>query len=123
MPRLDHPSDAPFRRPALRLHVADRLDRGRSQDRQEDQEEDEDAHGRKSAPVDIVTRATYCRRTLISCQSLWHGVPVAPIRSVAIIALPGVQPFELGVAWEGFGIDRTDDGVPPYDCVVVSELP
>jgi transcriptional regulator GlxA family with amidase domain len=48
---------------------------------------------------------------------------VAPIRSVAIIALPGVQPFELGVAWEGFGIDRTDDGVPPYDCVVVSETP
>jgi transcriptional regulator GlxA family with amidase domain len=46
---------------------------------------------------------------------------VTPIRSVAIIALPGVQPFELGVAWEGFGIDRTDDGVPAYDCFVVSE--
>ena len=35
--------------------------------------------------------------------------------------MPGVQPFELGVAWEGFGIDRTDDGVPSYDCFVVSE--
>jgi len=46
---------------------------------------------------------------------------VAPIRTVAIIALPGVQPFEMGVAWPGFGIDRTDDGVPAYDCVVVSE--
>jgi transcriptional regulator GlxA family with amidase domain len=44
-----------------------------------------------------------------------------PIRSVAIVAMPGVQPFELGVAWEGFGIDRTDDGVPSYDCFVVSE--
>jgi transcriptional regulator GlxA family with amidase domain len=44
-----------------------------------------------------------------------------PIRSVAIIAIPGVQPFELGVAWEGFGIDRTDDGVPSYECIVVSE--
>ncbi|MCW2496440.1 helix-turn-helix domain-containing protein [Jatrophihabitans sp.] len=44
-----------------------------------------------------------------------------PIRSVAILALPGVQPFELGVAWEGFGIDRTDDGVPAYDCIVASE--
>ncbi|MDT4928388.1 MAG: hypothetical protein QOF92_1255 [Pseudonocardiales bacterium] len=43
-----------------------------------------------------------------------------PIKSVAILALPGVQPFELGVAWEGFGIDRTDDGVPRYDCLVVS---
>lgn len=43
-----------------------------------------------------------------------------PIRNVAIIAVPGVQPFDLGVAWEGFGIDRTDDGVPAYDCAVVS---
>jgi transcriptional regulator GlxA family with amidase domain len=43
-----------------------------------------------------------------------------PIRSVAILALDGVQPFELGVAWEGFGIDRRDDGVPSYDCAVVA---
>jgi transcriptional regulator GlxA family with amidase domain len=64
---------------------------------------------------------------LISCQDLWQSDCVRtspasrPIRSVAIVAFPGVQPFELGVAWEGFGIDRTDDGVPRYDCVVVSE--
>lgn len=45
------------------------------------------------------------------------------MKSIAIVAVPGVQPFELGVAWEGFGIDRTDDGVPSYDCVVVSEEP
>ena len=45
------------------------------------------------------------------------------ISSVAILALPGVQPFELGVAWEGFGVDRTDDGVPAYDCAIVSEQP
>ena len=43
-----------------------------------------------------------------------------PIRNVAIIAVPGVQPFELGVAWEGFGVDRTDEGVPAYDCAVVA---
>jgi transcriptional regulator GlxA family with amidase domain len=43
-----------------------------------------------------------------------------PIKSVAIVAVPGVQPFELGVAWEGFGIDRRDDGIPFYDCSVVS---
>jgi transcriptional regulator GlxA family with amidase domain len=42
------------------------------------------------------------------------------IEKVAIVALPGVAPFELGVAWEGFGIDRSDDGVPSYDCKVVS---
>jgi len=43
-----------------------------------------------------------------------------PIRSVAIVALDGVQPFELGVVWEGFGIDRSDEGLPIYDCSVVS---
>jgi transcriptional regulator GlxA family with amidase domain len=61
---------------------------------------------------------------LISCHSVWQAgrvLPLRPIHSVAIVAMPGVQPFELGVAWEGFGIDRTDDGVPAYDCVVVSE--
>jgi transcriptional regulator GlxA family with amidase domain len=46
-----------------------------------------------------------------------------PIRSVAIVALDGVQPFELGVAWEGFGIDRSDEGLPTYDCYVVSARP
>jgi transcriptional regulator GlxA family with amidase domain len=45
------------------------------------------------------------------------------ISNVAILALPGVQLFELGVAWEGFGVDRSDDGVPRCDCVIVSEQP
>lgn len=44
-----------------------------------------------------------------------------PIQSVAIVALPGVQPFELGVAWEGFGVDRADEGVPAYDCITVAD--
>ena len=43
-----------------------------------------------------------------------------PIRNVVALALPGVQPFELGVVSEGFGIDRTQDGVPNYDFAVVS---
>ena len=46
-----------------------------------------------------------------------------PIKNVAIIAVPGVQPFEMGIAWEGFGIDRADDGVPNYDCAVVAPSP
>jgi transcriptional regulator GlxA family with amidase domain len=40
--------------------------------------------------------------------------------SVAAVALPGVNLFELGVACEGFGIDRTDEGVPTCDFAVVS---
>jgi transcriptional regulator GlxA family with amidase domain len=46
-----------------------------------------------------------------------------PVERVAIVAVPGVQPFELGVAWEGFGIDRSDDGVPTYDTSLVSMTP
>src|SRR3954464_3515156 len=42
------------------------------------------------------------------------------IEKVAVVAVPGVQPFELGVAWEGFGIDRTDDGIPSYDTSLVA---
>ena len=45
------------------------------------------------------------------------------INRVAVVAVPGVQPFELGVAWEGFGIDRSDDGVPNYECSLVSMTP
>ncbi|HEX3707070.1 MAG TPA: DJ-1/PfpI family protein, partial [Mycobacteriales bacterium] len=45
------------------------------------------------------------------------------IKRVAIVALPGVLPFELGAAWEGFGIDRSDDGIPPYDTSLVSMTP
>ena len=36
-----------------------------------------------------------------------------PIQSVAVVAIPGVQPFELGVAWEGFGIDPHRRRHPP----------
>ncbi|MER7459659.1 helix-turn-helix domain-containing protein [Micromonospora sp. NPDC126480] len=36
------------------------------------------------------------------------------LRSVAVIALDDVAPFELGVLAEVFGTDRTDDGFPGY---------
>jgi len=43
--------------------------------------------------------------------------------SVAVLVLPGVAPFELGVACEVFGIDRSDDGVPGAHFAVVTEHP
>src|SRR5436305_7532976 len=49
----------------------------------------------------------------------WQGA-VMPIKTVAVVAVPGVQPFELGVAWEGFGIDRSDEGIPSYDTSLVA---
>lgn len=43
------------------------------------------------------------------------------LRSVAVIVQEPLAPFEFGVLCEVFGVDRTDDGVPPFDFVVCSE--
>ena len=40
------------------------------------------------------------------------------LRSIAVIALDRVAPFELGVLCEVFGTDRTDDGFPAYHFTV-----
>lgn len=40
------------------------------------------------------------------------------LRSVAVIVLPNVAPFELGVACEVFGIDRRDTGGPAFDFTI-----
>lgn len=42
------------------------------------------------------------------------------LKSVAAVVVPGVAPFELGVACEGFGVDRAADGVPSFDFAVVA---
>lgn len=42
------------------------------------------------------------------------------LRDVTVIVQPGVAPFEFGIACEGFGVDRSDDGLPRYDFAVVS---
>jgi transcriptional regulator GlxA family with amidase domain len=52
---------------------------------------------------------------------VWHTRGV--LRSVAVVALPGVAPFELGVLCEVFGVDRTDQGVPAVDFRVVTPDP
>lgn len=43
------------------------------------------------------------------------------LRSVAVIVLPHTAPFELGVACEVFGIDRSDTGGPVFDFVVCAQ--
>lgn len=42
------------------------------------------------------------------------------LRNIAVIATDQLSIFELAVAAEVFGIDRTDDGVPAYDFAVCS---
>jgi len=45
------------------------------------------------------------------------------LTDVAVIALPEVAPFELGVLCEVFGIDRTDQGLPSWSFAVVTPTP
>ncbi|MDX2934180.1 GlxA family transcriptional regulator [Streptomyces ipomoeae] len=42
------------------------------------------------------------------------------LTNVATVLLDGVHPFELGVACEVFGLDRSDEGLPVYDFAVAS---
>jgi AraC family transcriptional activator FtrA len=37
------------------------------------------------------------------------------LRTVAALVLPEVSPFEFGTICEVFGVDRTEDGVPPFE--------
>ncbi|HEU0214826.1 MAG TPA: helix-turn-helix domain-containing protein [Jiangellaceae bacterium] len=45
------------------------------------------------------------------------------LRNVAVIALDGVAPFELGVLCEAFGVDRSDQGLPHLDFAVCGVKP
>lgn len=45
------------------------------------------------------------------------------LRSVAVVLQDPVAIFEFGVLSEVFGMDRTDDGVPPFDYRVCAETP
>ncbi|MGW6022628.1 helix-turn-helix domain-containing protein [Streptomyces sp. NPDC055099] len=42
------------------------------------------------------------------------------LKNVAAVLLDGVNPFELGVVCEVFGLDRSDSGLPAYDFAVVA---
>ncbi len=45
------------------------------------------------------------------------------LSNVAVVIMDGFTPFELGVVCEVFGVDRRDDGLPPYDFAVVAGEP
>lgn len=45
------------------------------------------------------------------------------LTNVAALVYDGVAPFELGVLCEAFGIDRTDEGIPPIDFAVCGPDP
>ena len=45
------------------------------------------------------------------------------LKDIAVVALDGFSPFELGVPCEVFGTNRTDEGLPGYDFAVVAGEP
>ncbi|PFG44012.1 AraC family transcriptional regulator with amidase-like domain [Isoptericola jiangsuensis] len=45
------------------------------------------------------------------------------IRKVAALVVPGVAPFELGIAYEVFGIDRSATGGPSFDFTLCTPEP
>jgi transcriptional regulator GlxA family with amidase domain len=45
------------------------------------------------------------------------------LRTIAVVLMEDVAVFEFGVLAEVFGIDRTDEGVPPFDFRVCSTRP
>lgn len=45
------------------------------------------------------------------------------LSTVAVVLMDGMAPFEFGVLCEVFGIDRTEDGVPPIEFRVCAEHP
>jgi transcriptional regulator GlxA family with amidase domain len=45
------------------------------------------------------------------------------LRNVAVVVVNGFLPFEFGTVCEVFGVDRSDDGLPPYDFAVVAGEP
>lgn len=45
------------------------------------------------------------------------------MRTVAVVVQNGFAPFEFGLACEAFGLDRSDDGIEPFDFRIVTPDP
>jgi len=45
------------------------------------------------------------------------------VKTVAVVVQEGFAPFEFGLACEAFGLDRSDDGIPPFDFRIVAPEP
>lgn len=76
------------------------------------------------APDKILYEWQDCHARTKYCQSApTSGTVGSMLQNVVAVAIPGVHPFELGVACEVFGIDRTDMGLPVYDFDLVSARP
>jgi transcriptional regulator GlxA family with amidase domain len=78
-------------------------------------------HGSNPAPDRFPPPVAEMLTTLDFLPDLCHAGPV--LTNVAVLALDGVAPFELGVLCEAWGIDREAHGVPRLDFAVCSTRP
>lgn len=62
-----------------------------------------------------------CLSPSISCH--WADSLVGMLKNVVALVLEEVHPFELGVACEIFGLDRSEQGLPTYDFALASVRP
>jgi transcriptional regulator GlxA family with amidase domain len=67
-------------------------------------------------PVTFCHKWQICRSPSTFCQSC--ATLSVVLTNVAVIALDGVAPFELGVLCESFGVDRSDQGIPRLDFAI-----
>lgn len=52
-----------------------------------------------------------------------RGILGGMLKNVVAVVLEEIHPFELGVACEVFGLDRTADGLPGYDFAIAGARP
>lgn len=57
------------------------------------------------------------------CEKILPVTLGSMLHTVAVPLIDGVAPFEFGVLCEVFGIDRTEEGVPPFEFLVCAERP
>jgi AraC family transcriptional regulator, transcriptional activator FtrA len=78
---------------------------------------EENAHGLKLALSKILPQVA----ALTACSNILPVRLARMLSSVAVILIDDFAPFEFGVLCEVFGIDRTDEGVPPMEFRVCGE--
>ena len=85
----------------------------RGVDGEEDDEQDEEFHASTMRHFPSPYEWQDYHFSSISCHH--RGVDIIRGRSIAVLGTQGLSAFELGVACEVFGTDRSDRGIPLWD--------
>ncbi len=107
--------------PAVAVQVA------ADQDAEESETADEAQQGERGGHASTVPagrgRHEWQERTIATESCHCHPGPMRMLNNVAVVVLEEIHPFELGVACEVFGLDRSESGLPVYDFALVGDRP